>query len=296
MGGDGGGLLGGAEGAEAVGGGEDAGEQGGLAGGGGGVDGLRQNPPEGLVDLGLFAMRVVPAAEFLWAVAPAAAGEHFDDLDADVAFAGSREQGLGVASVVGVEADGGGEGEHDGVEVESVESLELDGGGEGAVAGDADVAGEALLAHFDEGFEPAAGLGDLVEFLEADDGVELEEIEGLHAEALLAGADVVPGFLAGAAAGLGADEPGFLPQARHPGGHVFHGVAVGGGDVEVVDAGGEGEFHGLVHLGLGQVLAAKAGGAEGDDGAVVVYASELASLHGWGSRRGGLWVSVVGGG
>ena len=65
---------------------------------------------------------------------------------------------------------------------------------------------------------------------------------------------------------------------------MFHGVAVGGGDVEVVDAGGEGEFHGLVHLGLGQVLAAKAGGAEGDDGAVVVYASELASLHG-GFRR-----------
>ena len=32
----------------------------------------------------------------------------------------------------------------------------------------------------------------------------------------------------------------------------------------------EGEFDGLVHLGLGQVLAAKAGGAEGDDGAVVV--------------------------
>ena len=61
---------------------------------------------------------------------------------------------------------------------------------------------------------------------------------------------------------------------------MFHGVAVGGGDVEVVDAGGEGEFHGLVHLGLGQVLAAKAGGAEGDDRAVVVYASELASLHG----------------
>ena len=51
---------------------------------------------------------------------------------------------------------------------------------------------------------------------------------------------------------------------------MFHGVAVGGGDVEVVDAGGEGALDGLVDLGLGQVLAAKAGGAEGDDGAVVV--------------------------
>ena len=127
-----------------------------------------------------------------------------------------------------------------------------------------------------------------------DDGVELEEVEGLHAEALLAGADVFPGVLAGAAAGFGADEPSFLPQARHPGGHVLHGVAVGGGDVEMVDAGGEGEFHGLVHLGLRQVLAPKTGGAEGDDGAVVVYASELASLHWWGSLGRGRWRSLIG--
>ena len=130
------------------------------------------------------------------AVAPAAAGEHFDDLDADVALAGGGQQGLGVAPVVGVEVEGGGEREHEGVEVESVEGLELDAGGEGAVAGDADVAGEALLAHFNEGFERAAGLGDLVEVVKVDDGVELEEVEGLDAEALLAGADVVPGVLA----------------------------------------------------------------------------------------------------
>ena len=61
---------------------------------------------------------------------------------------------------------------------------------------------------------------------------------------------------------------------------MFHGVAVGGGDIEVVDAGGEGLFDGCVDHGLGQVLAAKAGGAEGDDGTVVVYAAEFAALHG----------------
>ena len=246
------------------------------------MDGLGEDPPEGLVDLGLLAMRVVPAAEFLWAVAPAAAGEHFDGLDADVALLTGIQQGLGVAAVVGVEVDGGGEGEHDGVEVETVEGLKLDGGGEGAVAGDADVAGEALISHFDEGFEGAAGLGDLVEVVEIDDGVELEEVKGFHAEALLAGADVVPGGLAGALLGLGADEPGFLAQAGHPGGHVFHGVAVGGGDIEVVDAGGEGLLDGGVDHGLGEVGAAEAGGAEGDDGAVVVEAAEFAALHGWG--------------
>ena len=76
-------------------------------------------------------MRVVPAAEFLGAVAPAAAGEHFDGLDADVALLAGIQQGLGIATVVGVEIDGGGEGEHDGVEVETVEGLELDGGARG---------------------------------------------------------------------------------------------------------------------------------------------------------------------
>ena len=40
LGGEGGGLLGGIEGAEALGGGEDAGEESRLTGGRGGVDGL----------------------------------------------------------------------------------------------------------------------------------------------------------------------------------------------------------------------------------------------------------------
>ena len=85
----------------------------------------------------------------------------------------------------------------------------------------------------------------------------------------------------GAAAGFGADEPAFVQQPGHPGGHVFHGVAVGGGDIEVVDAGGEGALDGLVDHGLGEVGAAEAGGAEGDDGAVVVYPAEFAAVHGW---------------
>ena len=57
-------------------------------------------------------------------------------------------------------------GKHNGVEVEAVEGFELDAGSKRTVAGDADVAGEALVAHLDEGFERAAGLGDLVEVFE----------------------------------------------------------------------------------------------------------------------------------
>ena len=130
-------------------------------------------------------------------------------------------------------------------------------------------------------------MGDLVEVVEIDDGVELEEVEALHPKALLAGADVVPGFLAGAAAGFGADEPAFVAQAGHPGGHVFHGVAVGGGDIEVVDAGGEGLLDGGVDDGPGEVGAAEAGGAEGDDGAVVVDAAELRRCMGGAWAGGG---------
>ena len=167
------------------------------------------------VDLGLLAMGVVPATEFLGAVAPAAAGEHFDGLDADVAFPAGSQQGLGVAAVVGVEVYGGGKGEHDGVEVEAVEGLELDGGGEGAVAGDADVTGEAPVTHFDEGFDGAAGLGDLVEVVEINDGVELEEVEGLDAEAVAGRSGCCPRPLPGC--GRGVLAPMNQPSSRRRG-------------------------------------------------------------------------------
>ena len=74
-------------------------------------------------------------------------------------------------------------GEQDGVEGEALEAAEVHGGDGDAVAGDADVAGEALVARLDGVLEGAAGSEGGLPLGLVDEVVELEEVDvvGLQA-------------------------------------------------------------------------------------------------------------------
>ena len=109
--------------------------------------------------------------------------------------------------------------------------------------------------------------------------MELEEVELLDAQTLLAGADAVPGVLVAALAGLGAEEH-LVANGRHGGRQAFHGLAIAGRHVDVIDAAAEDEIDGGVGLRLIHP-AANGDGAKRDHRTHVLRAAESSGFHGF---------------
>lgn len=255
----------------AAGGVEDFGEEVDVADGVEEEVGAVEDPVDGAVDVGLVFEGLVPGGVGVFFVAPGAAGDGFDGLDGDVAVLTELDEGFEVGGVLGVLHHDVVVGEEDGVEVEFLEAALVHGGDGGAVAGDADIADEALVAGFEGGLEGAAGAHGGFPFEGVDEVVELEEVYLVDLKAFEGGVDLVFGFLVGAEAGFGGEEE-VLAVVGHPGGEAEFGLAVAGGGVDVVDAVLEEEVEGLVGFFLGD--AAEGGCAEDDAGAVVAGAAE----------------------
>ena len=104
-----------------------------------------------------------------------------------------------------------------------------------AVAGDPDEADQALFARLARGLEGAALRERLLPFVGVDQGVQLEQVDPVGAQALERAGDLVAGAGVVAAARLGREEE-VVPVAVHPGADPKLGIAVGGRRVDVVDA------------------------------------------------------------
>ncbi len=114
-------------------------------------------------------------------VAPRPAGAGLDDHHADVACGALGQERLGVGAVDRIGPHPRVDREHHGVEVVAAERLELGTGRAEVVAGDADEAGEPLVAG---GEDDLGGRRPLLEDVEAGDAVELVEVQVVGAEAL----------------------------------------------------------------------------------------------------------------
>ena len=208
--------------------------------------------------------------------------------DADALFEGDGHDFVSEGAEVGVhDVDG----HLDGVEVEVVllgclEHAEVDGGV--FVAGKADVAELAGLAGFEGGFEGSAYGEDAVGVFEADDLVELDEVDhvGLEAAERLLELLGVLGF--GAAVELGHLEDLGAVAVAEGLAHADLGDAVvvvpavvHEGDAAV--DGGADELDGL----FGGGLLADVEAAEADGGDALAGGAEVAVDHVWGFRAGG---------
>ena len=142
------------------------------------------------------------------------------------------------------------------------------------MAGDAEEPGEALVAG---ALERRHRVAPLLEHGQRRHAVELVEVEVVGLEAPQRLLQLRPHTVGVAPGGLGAEEQA-VADGRDVGADEDLGVAVAGGDVEMVDTGGEGGGEGgagLVGGGPGE-----GGSSEDGDGALVSGASEAACLHG----------------
>ena len=150
----------------------------------------------------------------------------------------------------------------------------MGGGSAEVVTGHADEAGQALVARREDGLGRATPL---VEHLQARDAVELVEVEVVDAEQLERRLELGPGAVSRAAMRLaGHEQP--IAHRWDERTEVALRRAVGGRDVEVVDAARHRIGEAL--LGLGGRAGPEGRTSQDGDGALVAGPAETSTLHG----------------
>ena len=203
---------------------------------------------DGEVDVALLGERLVPRRRRVLAALPRRSREALDRLQRDVALGARPRQlleRLRVARVlhlhVVVRAQHA-------VEAEPLEAARVHLRDREPVAGDADERDQALAAGLDRRLQRAAGAERDVPLDHVDEVVELDRVDVVDAEPLERAVDLLLRLRVGALAGLGRQEELVL---REPRGDPQLRVAIGGGDVDVVDAVLEQQLERAVRIGLG---------------------------------------------
>ncbi len=182
-------------------------------------------------------------------MAPGGVGDGLDRLDGDVALTTQGGECLEVGAVRLVLHHGVAVGQQHRVEIEALQRLPVRRGDRPAVAGDADVAYQALIAGGNGRFQRPARAERGLPLVRVDQVVELDQVNVVNVQPLQRAVDLLPrcGRLALAGFGRQEERP---PVALDPVAQAHLGLAIAGGRIHVVDAVGQGHVHCGIGFGL----------------------------------------------
>ena len=164
----------------------------------------------------------------------------------------------------------------DGGEREPAQSLEVGRGSFVAVAGEPHGADQPLLLGPYRSLERTVVGEHQVELVDVADGVQLEQVDVVGLQPLERPVDRRPGGVVAAVAGLGREEDP-VADGGHDRAEPQLGLAIAGRDVEVVDAGVEGQLDRLVGGVLGDLTEGR--GPVDDDRTLVAETAQSAIAH-----------------